>query len=76
MKNSGKIIIALGTGVVLGAALGILFAPAKGSETREKISSKAHDIKEKVKGVKDAVASKFTAAHDGRPESAMHEAGV
>jgi gas vesicle protein len=75
MKNSGKIIIALGTGVALGAALGILFAPAKGSETRNKISSKAHDLKEKVKEVKDAVANKFKVAEDGRP-SEKYQAGA
>ena len=76
MKNSGKIVIALGTGVVLGAVLGILFAPAKGSETRHKISDAAHDLKEKVKGMKDTVASKFKVATDGRHEEKMHQTGV
>jgi len=38
MKNTSKILIALGAGVVIGGLLGILFAPAKGSDTRKKIS--------------------------------------
>ena len=74
MKNSGKIMIALGAGTILGAVLGILFAPAKGSETRNKISSTAHDLADKVKGMKNSVAGKFRVAHDGRPEAEMHEA--
>ena len=66
MKNSGKILIALSTGVALGAVLGILFAPAKGSETRQKISDTANDLREKVKGMTDTVANKYKAATDGR----------
>jgi len=38
MNNSNKILTAIGAGVLVGAALGILFAPDKGSETRKKIS--------------------------------------
>ena len=77
MKNSGRILIALGTGVALGAVLGILFAPAKGSETRQKISDTAHDLKDKMKGMTDTVASKFKAATDGRTSSErMRETSV
>ena len=38
MKNTSKILIALGAGVAIGGLLGVLFAPAKGNETRKKIS--------------------------------------
>jgi gas vesicle protein len=76
MKNSGKIMIALGVGTLLGAVLGILFAPAKGSETRNKISSSAHDLAEKVKGMKNSAKSKFRVASDGRAEVEMEEAGA
>jgi gas vesicle protein len=47
--NSGKMIGALLVGAVLGAGLGILFAPDKGSETRKKIAGKTGDFTEDLK---------------------------
>ena len=48
MKNSGGILAALLGGAVVGAALGILLAPDKGSETRAKIVDEFDTTKEKV----------------------------
>lgn len=44
MKTSNTIISVLG-GIVAGAALGILFAPDKGTNTRKKIAKKGSDAK-------------------------------
>jgi gas vesicle protein len=41
--KSGKILLGVLAGVAVGATLGILFAPAKGSSTRKKIIRKSDD---------------------------------
>ncbi len=41
--SSGKLLLGIMVGAAAGAALGILLAPEKGSETRRKISKKGED---------------------------------
>ncbi len=48
-NNTGKVIGALLVGVAVGGALGILFAPDKGSRTRAKIVGNTEDLAESVK---------------------------
>jgi len=61
--NAGKIITGILIGAAVGAVLGVLFAPDKGSTTRKKISQKATDfsdsIKEKFNDMVDTVSEKF-----------------
>lgn len=47
--SSGKVVVALLAGIAAGAVLGILFAPAKGSDTRKEISGKGEGLKESIK---------------------------
>jgi len=45
-NSTGSFIIGLLSGAAIGAAIGLLYAPEKGSATREKLGQRAHDIKE------------------------------
>ncbi|MBK6730101.1 MAG: YtxH domain-containing protein [Bacteroidetes bacterium] len=49
MKNSGKIALGLLAGLAAGAALGVLFAPKKGKETRKKLAGKAKEYGDAIK---------------------------
>lgn len=49
MNNTSKVLVSLASGVALGAALGILFAPDKGSVTRKKIKNKSKKLADDVK---------------------------
>ena len=47
--NTGKIIAAAVIGAIGGAVLGLLFAPAKGSETRQKLASGLGKVTDELK---------------------------
>lgn len=55
-----KLLIGFSAGLIVG----LLFAPAKGSETRESISSRGRDLKNKFNDLVDAVTDKFDAMKD------------
>ena len=61
--SSGKVLLGLLAGVAVGALLGVLFAPDKGSVTRKKLTKKGEDyadgIKEKFNDFLDDVSGKF-----------------
>lgn len=68
MNRTSKIITAFAAGAAAGAILGILFAPGKGSDTREKIKDKAKKLsgdledklckaEQKIKDLKEEIES-------------------
>ena len=63
IMSSGKVFLGVLAGVAVGATLGILFAPDKGSVTRKKISKKGEDyvdaLKEKFNEFLDDISEKF-----------------
>jgi gas vesicle protein len=60
--SSGKVLLGVLAGVAVGAVLGVLFAPDKGSNTRKRISKKgeglADDLREKFDEFLDSISVK------------------
>jgi len=46
-------------GFTAGLLVGLLFAPAKGSETRETISRRGRDLKDQFNDLVDSITDKF-----------------
>ncbi|MDQ5928675.1 MAG: hypothetical protein QG594_450 [Bacteroidota bacterium] len=63
-NKTGMTLLALVTGVAVGAGIGILFAPEKGSKTRGKIKKKyldnQNELKEKYNHLVDEVKTNLT----------------
>jgi len=61
--DSKKVLVGVVAGIAAGALLGILFAPKKGSETREKINTLAGEFgnlaKEKFNDLLDGIIEKI-----------------
>ena len=71
--NSGKILLGVLAGVAIGATIGILFAPDKGSVTRKKISKKsdayADELEKKFNKFIDSITEKY---EEVKKEKAAH----
>jgi len=63
MNTTGKFLLGILAGAATGAALGILFAPHKGSETRKRIAKKTKNYKDELKNkyndIVDEISEKF-----------------
>ncbi|MGZ3751404.1 MAG: YtxH domain-containing protein [Mucilaginibacter sp.] len=56
MNDNSKVVVALLAGLAAGAVLGILFAPEKGTETRDKLTE---SLKKLGDSIKDTAASEI-----------------
>lgn len=70
MKNN-NVLLGIFGGVAVGAALGILFAPAKGSETRKKIADKGNDLKDNFKDSLSKLTDKISKSVEGFKDEAQ-----
>lgn len=72
-SNTGNTLIALLAGVAVGAGIGILFAPDKGSKTREKIKDGYGDAKNnlisKLENASKGIKNKFSSAKSDLEET-------
>ena len=63
-NNAGNTLLALLTGVAIGAGIGILFAPDKGTRTREKFKDgyddAKRDLKHKFENASDELKNTFS----------------
>jgi len=70
--STGKVVVGVLAGLTVGAILGVLFAPDKGSATRKKIAKKSDDmmddLKSKFTNLIDSVTEKFTTAQEDADE--------
>lgn len=82
--GAGGILVAFLAGGLIGAGLAILYAPASGRETREKIGGMAEDlkkksgqwsgdVKQKVEGFVEEERSVLKAAYDAGREAMTRE---
>lgn len=54
MNDNGKFIVGLLTGIGIGAAIGVLLAPEKGSDTYKKLEGAIKDVSKDLKAYSEA----------------------
>lgn len=64
-NNTSKTMLIFIAGAAIGAALGILLAPDKGSETRRKLMEKGSDFGDSIAGFGETVKEKFNDVVEG-----------
>ena len=71
MRTIQKVLI----GAAIGAIIGVLFAPNKGSITRRKLRRKGNQIKDKIKDLKDVINEKIDTLKEDAEDMAMQSNG-
>jgi gas vesicle protein len=71
MRTIHKVLI----GAAIGAIVGVLFAPNKGSITRRKLRRKGNQIKDKIKDLKDVINEKIDTLKEDAEDMAMQSNG-
>lgn len=71
-NDSKKIIGALLIGTAVGAAIGILFAPSKGTETRNAIADKGEDFTDVLKDKFNEFLESVKKEYETVKEKALH----
>lgn len=61
MNDNSKVVLALLAGLAAGTALGILFAPDKGTETRDKLNESLADLGD---AIRERVEEQFDQLND------------
>lgn len=69
MNTVDKIFI----GVAVGAILGVMYAPDRGSVTRRKLARTGNDIKDRFNDLKDTIADKIDNLKDSGEDNAYEE---
>lgn len=68
MSNNGNTVLGILAGTAVGAVLGILFAPDKGSETRQRIANEAalkrDQMAEKATELRDSLGNTISSQKD------------
>lgn len=80
MNNSGKLVVGVLAGAAVGALIGMLLAPEKGSDTRDRLAQMgddyAGDITDKIRELRDSINARIDALKtDGKNivEDAINE---